>query len=309
MRRRVFAAACAAMLMTTMAGCGAATEQATADVTAASSTAATAEENAGSTSESAALASTGSSAADASSLAASGSSDEGAYSNITLETKNYTGEASDGTKSIKGTYQQFVIPNELEGTNLGNALHVFNTGEESESDDYIKNFADEAASVIGASDAVVTTPYEFDTSITITRADDSYFSFLTEDYSDTHGAHPSTGHRAYTIDVKEGTQLTLTDVLPDTSKLAERLSKDLLDAYGEQTFFSPDTLTEDVQTMIDSEGESGNMVWYLNNDDTITFLFPQYAVAPYAAGEQTLTYDLTKLKSGSDDALTGASNQ
>lgn len=57
----------------------------------------------------------------------------------------------------------------------------------------------------------------------------------------------------------------------------------------------PEHLTGSIQSMMDTPETQGQMIWYLGDNHTITFSFPQDALAPYAAGEQSLTYDLDKL--------------
>lgn len=234
-------------------------------------------------------------------------SDSAVYDKIQEETKNYTGKAGDGTESVKGYYQVFVLPAELADTNLGKTLQNFNKEEGSLAQKNISDYADEAADMMNAADAFASTPYEFDTKLTITRADKQYFSFVTEDYTDMHGAHPSTLRRAYTYDTGLGKKAGLSDLITNTGDLPARLSGDLLAAFGRDTFLEPDNLTGSIQSMIDTPDTEGQMVWYLGADHTITFLFPQYALAPYAAGEQCLTYDLDKLNTNADDALTGSS--
>ena len=234
-------------------------------------------------------------------------SDTAIYNQIQEETKNYTGQSGDGTESIQGYYQEFVLPSELANTELGNALQNFNKAEENLTQKNISDYADEAADMMNQPDAFVTTPYEFDTKLTIMRADAEYFSFVTEDYVNMNGAHPSTGHRAYTYNTETGTEVKLTDLITDTDILPARLAKDLLNAFGRETFMDPDNLTGSIQSMIDTPETEGQMIWYLGANHTITFLFPQYALAPYAAGEQSLTYDLDKLGSNTDDALTASS--
>lgn len=233
--------------------------------------------------------------------------DPAVYNQIQEETKNYSGQSQDGTESVKGSYQEFVLPSELADTGLGKALQKFNKAEENLTQKNISDYADEAADMMNAANAFVTTPYEFDTKLTIMRADAQYFSFVTEDYSDMHGAHPSTGHRAYTYDTETGAEVKLSDLVTGTDSLAARLAKNLLNAFGRETFMDPDNLTGSIQSMMDTPETQGQMIWYLGDNHTITFLFPQDALAPYAAGEQSLTYDLDKLDSNTDDALTASS--
>ena len=238
---------------------------------------------------------------------AASASDSAMYDQIQEETKNYTGKSGDGTESVKGYYQGFVLLAELADTNLGKALQKFNEAEGNLSQKNISDYADEAADMMNAVDAFATTPYEFDTKLTVMRADAQYFSFLTEDYVNMNGAHPSTGHRAYTYDTKMGTEVNLSDLVSDTDILPARLAKDLLNAFGRDTFLDPDNLTGTIKSMLDTPETEGQMIWYLGANHTITFLFPQDALAPYAAGEQSLTYDLDKLNNNTNDALTGSS--
>lgn len=107
--------------------------------------------------------------------------DAAIYNQIQEETKNYTGQSGDGTESIQGYYQVFVLPSELADTEIGNALQNFNKAEENLAQKNISDYADEAADMMNQPDAFVTTPYEFDTKLTIMRADAEYFSFVTEE--------------------------------------------------------------------------------------------------------------------------------
>lgn len=135
--------------------------------------------------------------------------------------------------------------------------------------------------------------YAWETRITVTRADEKVFSYRTDSYENTGGAHPMSGSAGLSYDSQTGKELQLSDVVSDQDALYEKLIEKL-EAFSEENGGGVlfDEYKDTVRGMVDGtaiEGsdEPAKLQWTLS-DTGMTVYFNPYDVAPYAAGQITI---------------------
>ena len=114
----------------------------------------------------------------------------------------------------------------------------------------------------------------------VRRADETVVSFLYADYSYAGGAHGNTVISSGNYDVHTGKELSFDDIVKDKDGLAEALEKELLDKYGEDTFFPElsQTLIKEVR-----QEDELKLTWVLDPQG-VSFFFSPYEIGPYASG-------------------------
>lgn len=129
--------------------------------------------------------------------------------------------------------------------------------------------------------------------VTFTRTDSDILSYYEETSEWLGGAHPFSYKETCTYDVKSGKSLNLSDVVSDYDAFYQEMCAQLETMKEENGFF------EDYQDTVQSifyGGESndyGEPLWTLS-DDNLTVYFDTYMLAPYAAGEQTVSFSFTE---------------
>lgn len=116
-------------------------------------------------------------------------------------------------------------------------------------------------------------------------------SYIYTTYTDTGGAHGNTDFKTFTFDTESGTELALPDLFIAGSRYLDTLSSIaraklpaiIGDSYNERMML--DGTTPDTNSFAN---------FFIDNRELV-ILFPPYAVAPYAAGPQTLRIPLTDL--------------
>ena len=123
-------------------------------------------------------------------------------------------------------------------------------------------------------------PYTIQNQCCVRRADETAVSFLYSDYSYAGGVHGGTIVSSGNYDVKTGKEIVLADIVKDQDGLVEALKKELLDKYGEDTFFPemPETLAKEVR-----QEDDLNLTWVLEPQG-VSFFFSPYEIGPYASG-------------------------
>ena len=123
-------------------------------------------------------------------------------------------------------------------------------------------------------------PYAIQDQCCVRRADETAVSFLYSDYSYAGGVHGGTEISGGNYDTGSGKELLLDDIVKDKDGLVEALKKELVDKYGEDTFFPemPETLAKEVRQEDDLE-----LTWVLEPQG-VSFFFSPYEIGPYASG-------------------------
>jgi hypothetical protein len=117
-------------------------------------------------------------------------------------------------------------------------------------------------------------------------------SYIYQIDSYTLGAHGNTTFRTFTFDLVNGKELSLADVFVPNSSYAEKLSTlsraMLPSLVGE--YLNKEMLADG------TTAERANFEAFFLDGTSLVIIFPPYAVAPYAAGPQTLAIPLAQLQ-------------
>lgn len=135
-----------------------------------------------------------------------------------------------------------------------------------------------------------------DNALLVVRADSRCFSLIRNHYRNLAGAHGYTRTTAYSFDAETGQKLTATDIVADTDSLAGILAQELLKTHVPAEFndVSEDNpqeeLTARIQALMDGDDSYDGdndlhyVTWYVDQGG-ISFVFNQYDLGPYAAGQ------------------------
>ncbi len=143
-----------------------------------------------------------------------------------------------------------------------------------------------------------TDPFEFDLNCDVVQESDEYISLIMR-----YGGYPGGGAHGYqnlktfTYDVKNKKELKISDIFPNNPNYLEKLSqysrKELIKNFSED--IQDEQSLGYIQEMINmgTEAVEDNFKNFtISKDRILTIYFPQYQVAPYAAGEQKIEIDL-----------------
>ncbi|OYV27430.1 MAG: hypothetical protein B7W98_01795 [Parcubacteria group bacterium 20-58-5] len=125
----------------------------------------------------------------------------------------------------------------------------------------------------------------------LTASSSHTVSYIFTVYEDTLGAHGNTFFKTFTFDTTSGAALTLADLfapgadyLGTLSSLARAKLPAITGQGADAAFITPDTTPDDK-----------NFANFFFDNQNLVILFPPYAVAPYAAGPQTLRIPTSEL--------------
>ncbi len=131
--------------------------------------------------------------------------------------------------------------------------------------------------------------------VTVVRADDRLFTMLFSYFDWAGGAHPSHGVYSVNVDPVTGTELTLNEILADSSRLSEGIRTSLEKEYPGimeevDSFYFQDE-DDDPDQFVNKLKE--NTYTFTVTDKGLQIFFSPYEIASYAAGEMdvTLSYD------------------
>ena len=135
--------------------------------------------------------------------------------------------------------------------------------------------------LIEAASYMPETSFALEQNVRIIRADAQYVSLEITYYSSLGGAHPFTDISSVCFDTQTGRRLQLTDAAADYDAVYNAVLQ-ALDSYNgrEEVFFEDyaDTVYDMFYT-----NENYTLTWLLS-EDTLTIVFSEYAIAPYAFG-------------------------
>lgn len=118
-------------------------------------------------------------------------------------------------------------------------------------------------------------------------------SYLFNIYRDTLGAHGNTYYRTFTFDLSNGNQLALADLFVPGAPYLDTLSSI---SRGKLPEIIENGLADIGMIADGTRPEAKSFENFFLDGNSLVLLFPPYAVAPYAAGSQTLAIPLTELK-------------
>ena len=129
----------------------------------------------------------------------------------------------------------------------------------------------------------------------VSRADDRLFTIMIGSYDWGGGAHPNHSSASLNIDPVSGTELTLMQILGDSSRLSEGIRKELEKNYPGvmeevDSFYFPDE-NDDPDQFVNKLKE--NTYTFAVTDKGLSIFFSPYEIASYATGdlEVTLSYE------------------
>lgn len=148
----------------------------------------------------------------------------------------------------------------------------------------------------GNAAVIATSSYSFISTWEPAQINDTYISFIIRYDSYTGGANENQELQTFNFDVASGTPVTLNEIFPNVADpiktLAPVVRQQLQDSL---TSAAPGYVSEQML----SEGTAPlaeNFQNFTFTDNTITFYFPKYAVAPGAFGEQHATLPRSTIK-------------
>ena len=158
-----------------------------------------------------------------------------------------------------------------------------------------ENMAARAAAGGGSAD-IGTSSYSFIATWEPSQINDRYVSLVERYDSYSGGANENQDLQAFNYDVASGTPVTLQELFPDVADPLQPIS--ILARSQLHDSLSAASPGYDPDQMLD-EGTAPTADDFSNftfTDDTITFYFPKYAVAPGSFGEQHVTLPRSDIK-------------
>ena len=124
------------------------------------------------------------------------------------------------------------------------------------------------------------------------RADEQMISFCSFGISYTGGVHPMHGEGGTTFDAKTGKEVPLAAIVTSREALLRALATAFLTQYPgrEENLFAYD-IDEQLKRFHTPEKGFDTFSWYMGTRGELVFLYPPYALAPYASGDFTLTIE------------------
>ena len=126
------------------------------------------------------------------------------------------------------------------------------------------------------------------------RVDEQIVSFCSFGISYTGGVHPMHGEGGTTFDAKTGKEVSLAAIVTSREALLRALATAFLTQYPgrEEDLFAYD-IDEQLKRFHTPEKGFDTFSWYMGTHGELVFLYPPYALAPYASGDFTLTIERT----------------
>ena len=124
------------------------------------------------------------------------------------------------------------------------------------------------------------------------RVDESMISFCSFGISYTGGVHPMHGKGGTTFDAKTGKEVPLAAIVTSREALLRALATAFRTQYPgrEEDLFAYD-IEEQLKRFHRPEKGFDTFSWYMGTRGELVFLYPPYALAPYASGDFTLTIE------------------
>jgi hypothetical protein len=132
-------------------------------------------------------------------------------------------------------------------------------------------------------------PWELWIDYEVTQYEDWLVSYKFTIYEYTGGAHGNTAFRTFVFDLENEREIQLSDLFDETglTTVAAIAQEQLKETLGDML---------DEQWLADGTAPTPeNYQNFVFTEDALVFTIPQYQVAPYAAGPQTATIQLTDL--------------
>lgn len=124
------------------------------------------------------------------------------------------------------------------------------------------------------------------------RVDENMISFCSFAITYSGGIHPMHGKGGTTFDTKTGKEVPLTTLVTSREALLQALAAAFHAQYPgrEEELFAFD-IREQLERIHPAEKGLDTFLWYMGTRGELVFLYPPYALAPYASGDFTLTIE------------------
>ena len=124
------------------------------------------------------------------------------------------------------------------------------------------------------------------------RVDENMISFCSFAITYAGGIHPMHGKGGTTFDTRTGKEVPLAAVVTNREALLQALAAAFQDQYPgrENELFAFD-IREQLERIHPAEKALDTFSWYMGTRGELVFLYPPYALAPYASGDFTLTIE------------------
>ena len=124
------------------------------------------------------------------------------------------------------------------------------------------------------------------------RVDENMISFCSFAITYAGGIHPMHGKGGTTFDTQTGKEVPLAAVVTNREALLQALAAAFQDQYPgrENELFAFD-IREQLERIHPAEKGLDTFSWYMGARGELVFLYPPYALAPYASGDFTLTIE------------------
>ena len=201
-------------------------------------------------------------------------------------------DAENGKTYIKAGYDIFLIPEDfaIEHMELTKVLNDFNWENEESAKKFIEDNKEEVRTLIKER-TEEGLEFSSDSSVSICRNDDKFFTFSNAVSSYTGGAHGNGSTFGMNYDINTGKALTKDDIFADMEKLRVALLDKLKN--GEQY---KDNLFPDYEETINDMFKENQEINILINEKDVDVLFDPYFIGPWASGIINVTFDIEKDK-------------
>lgn len=124
------------------------------------------------------------------------------------------------------------------------------------------------------------------------RVDEQIVSFCSFGISYTGGVHPMHGEGGTSFDTRTGKEVPLAAIVTNREALLQALAAAFHAQYPgrEEELFAFD-IREQLERIHPAEKALDTFSWYMDTRGELVFLYPPYALAPYASGDFTLTIE------------------
>lgn len=164
---------------------------------------------------------------------------------------------------------------------LADALAALSTAEKQNADQQADDLREIAQEV--GTDGPAPLEFVYESDFAVRRADTNFVSLLYRSYRYAGGVHPSGYYTGVTLDSRTGERMALTDIFTDAAVLAQAIMDELYANYPAEAFY------DGVNTASMQQNIEADLLQWVLDPAGLTVIFPEYEIAPYAAGTITVS--------------------
>ena len=194
------------------------------------------------------------------------------YENKSLST---VVKAPDDTVIMTLSVGYIEITGGLEKSVMEQMNNDFYNAAKTEFDNTLAEYSDEVLQMYD--DGFPYMPYEFDTTVTVTYAENDILSVISSWYTYLGGAHPNTIQTSYTYNITTGELMSPDDITGDAFDAVGQAKQLFTNSINEE----PEEYFENAIELLD---EAMANVQFNLYDDSLVFYLNTYEIAPYSSG-------------------------